>query len=157
MRMTLTALVLGAALFVAACSSEESTTNPTTNATKGTMSAKIDGADWTGTLVVQGVYTNDLLSIAGQDNNARQIQLRLIGIKTPGTYQFGGMTNPNTATVTVGINATDNYTASLVAGSGTVNVTVLTAQKAEGTFSFTGRNTAGATKQVSEGRFNVTF
>jgi Family of unknown function (DUF6252) len=157
MKTVLAMLALCTALVFTGCSSDESSTNPTTNGTKGSMSAKIDGADWTGSLSVVGVYANDLLSIAGQDNNTRQIQLRLIGVKAPGTYQFGGMTNPNTATVIVGLNTTDSYTASLVAGTGTVNITVLTAQRAEGTFSFTGRNTAGATKQVSEGTFNVTF
>lgn len=118
------------------------------------MSAKIEGADWSASLTLQATYQNGVVAIAGQDGQVRQIQLRVINPSGTGDYPIGANA---TTTLTTGVSQNDIYSASIVAGSGSVSFTKLSSTEAEGSFSFTARNTAGATKSVTNGSFSVKF
>lgn len=148
---------LAITVFTAACSKDDSSNNPSPSS-GNTMAAKIDGSDWSGSLTVSGVYSSGVLAIAGQDDNVRQIQIRLLNPSGTGDYPIGGTaTNPHMCQVTMGTTQNDMYTTMIGVGNGTVTLTKLSSTEAEGTFSFTARNMAGSTKSVTGGSFKVKF
>lgn len=118
------------------------------------MTASIDGSSWSSSLITQATVQGGVLAVAGQDGSVRQIQLRVINYAGQGTYSLGSG-NMHLATVVTGTTANDMYTANMVAGTGSIIVTESTSSRIKGTFTFTARNTAGGTKSVTNGNFDV--
>lgn len=144
-----------ASLLIVGCGSDGST-GPGSNST---MSANIAGAAWSGTLATQGVYTSNLLSVSGS-NGTYQIAINIPNLTATGTYQLGAG-NFGVAQV---IHVTGNmaaWTTSLVGGTGTVTVSTLSADRAVGTFSFTGMASPGTpatgSRAVTNGSFDVRY
>jgi hypothetical protein len=125
---------------------------------KGSISARIDGVQWS-SIVTAAQYTNTGLIISGADNSNPPHALGLgVAAVAPGTYQIT-LPNPTAnASWTVG---PSTWQASLIGGSGTVTITSLTSTGAAGTFSFTmvavPNTAASGSKAITDGVFNVTF
>ncbi|MBL0939602.1 MAG: hypothetical protein IBJ03_11945 [Gemmatimonadaceae bacterium] len=149
-RLALVALVL-----VMACGSDKD--SPTGPNGSGSVTAMIDGAAFSADLAVQATRSGNLLSFGAVTSTSRQINFALPNVTGTGTVQLGGGA-PATVTYTEG---TRGWVTSLVGGSGSVNITTLTANRAAGTFSFTAIPSAstGATgnKVVTNGTFDVKF
>lgn len=137
---------------VASCSKDDSSTSPT--ASGGSMTASIDGSSWSSSMITQATVQGGVLAVAGQDGSVRQIQLRVINFAGQGTYAIGSG-NMHLATVVTGTTANEMFTANMIAGSGSIVITESTASRVKGTFTFTARNTAGGTKSVTNGNFDV--
>lgn len=128
--------------------------NPNTGS--GTMTATVNGNSFDATLAVQAVYENGVLSVAGNNGNAQQLQITLLNPDGTGTYQIGGnMANPNTGMYVDGPSAEETYTTMVGVGTGSVEITEFTDSKVKGFFSFTARNTAGDEVSVTNGQFDV--
>lgn len=162
-KISLCALVLT----FASCSSD-SNGSSTGGASEGTITAKVDG----NTVTTLQIATNativgpagfQLLSITGADASGRAIYLAVTSYGGVGTY---------TSTTSEGPEASFTYTALDLnnptstnntwiapyedgSTSGTMTVTEQTATKIKGTFSFTGKNFLGTTKNITNGSFNV--
>ncbi|MEO7999685.1 MAG: DUF6252 family protein [Gemmatimonadaceae bacterium] len=151
-RLAFLALML-ATVTVAACGDDGG--NPPVGA--GRMSASIDGTAFTGSLAVTAVRTTNTITIAGVGSNTRQISINLLGVTTTGAVAVG-VGSQNFAQYSQG---TQTWVSSLAGGSGTVNLTTLSATHATGTFSFTGIGStstgASGNKVVSSGTFDVNF
>ena len=131
--------------------------NPNPPAT-GSMTCKVDGADWTAGLAVVATKNGTLVTVTGNDSNAKQLQLILYNLAGTGTVDLGGTpTNQNAGRWTAGIGQNDTYTTQLGVGSGTVEVTELTDTSIKGTFQFTAKNPAGTEVAVTDGSFTATF
>jgi len=105
-------------------------------------------------MITQATVQGGVLAVAGQDGSVRQIQLRVINFAGQGTYSLGSG-NMHLATLVTGTTAGEMYTANMIAGTGSIVITESTASRVAGTFSFTARNTAGDTKSVTNGTFDV--
>jgi hypothetical protein len=124
----------------------------------GTMSARIDGGQWTAT-TAQGSMNNGIISI--------------VGISAGQAFSIGVTVNRGTATYTAGIIdpfnvvvsnlaiGSSGWDAGPVSGSGTVTIAALTSTTASGTFSLTLAPTPGSgatgNKVITNGIFNVTL
>ena len=135
-------------------------TNPNPQQSAGTMSARIDGAAWTASVVTVAVNTNGLI-ISGASTSSTGVAVGASRLLGTGTQTFGTGTNFNAlATMTTG---TQSWSATGIQGSnssGSVTLTTLTATRAVGTFTFTAAALAGGatgTKVVTSGVFDVTF
>ena len=145
------------------CSKKEnsSPTSPNTT-TAGTMTAKVNGADWNANTGVVGTYENNIFTVTGQASpggtQSEQIQIIVQGITAPGTFalsMFG-----NTGRMSVATSQTNITTyLTLDNNAGTVTVTELSANSAKGTFSFTAKNAnnPGEVKTIENGSFSVTY
>lgn len=138
------------------CSNDDSTSP--NGSGSATMSAKIDGSEWTGT-ISGASNASGLMSWAGQDDKVRQIQFRIFGVTQAGTYDIGGtVMNMNFAQVSEG---TKVWTTGVGTGSGKITFTKVSNTEAEGTFSITlgavASTGATGTKNVTDGKFNVKF
>jgi hypothetical protein len=129
----------------------------------GSVRATVDGSSFNANLATAAVHKDGVLSFAGvqsQGGTTRSINIGLVNVNGPGTFTFGG---GNMHVVTYSeVQGTDAqnskaWTANMVAGTGTVTVTELSASRAKGTFSFTlqpGFNATG-TKTLSNGTFDI--
>ena len=154
-------MVLVAAATIAACGGSDggpAGPNPNQNTSKSTMSARIDGAQWTATNV--GVTArNGALIVAGANTSGVGVGFGASMIQGTGTQTFGpGIVSAANGSVT---QATMSWSASNFQGSGSVTITTLTANHATGTFQFTAPAlVAGSTpspRVVTSGVFDVTF
>lgn len=148
-------LLLAAAISFSGCNKNDDNNNPSGSA--GTMSLTVDGNNWSATLAVQAINNSGVINVTGSDSNGNQASVILYGASTTGTYQVGPANPSNQLRWTAGLSATDTYQANGVIGSGTVNVTELTATKIVGTFQFTGYNTTQQSKVITNGAFDVKF
>lgn len=130
----------------------------------GSMSATIGGTSWTASLTVQGSYNSNVLSFAGNGGsgaNTYQINITLLNVTAPGTYNFNAGSIGNIALVTQPGPPVATWNASGLAGSGSVTITSISSSRAQGTFSFTGAASGGTaatgTKAVTNGQFDVRF
>jgi len=153
-------LLLSVGVVLTSCKKDDDEENnpggSTPTPTQGTMNCKVDGTDWSASLAVVATNSNGVFTVTGSDANAMQCQVTLMNVNGPGTYQIGGsMTNPNSGRWTASTDPADTYSSMLGQGSGTVEITVLTDTKTEGTFSFTAKNTAQTTVSVTQGSFSA--
>jgi len=153
--MALLAISVG----LASCNKDDDdNADPENNNSNGTMTAKVDGADFDATLAVQATLDGGVFVVAGNNGNAQQIQITLNGVTSAGTYQIGGSaTNPNMGMWVASASAEESYTTIVGVGSGSCDLTELTDSSAKGTFQFNARNTAGDVVNVTEGSFEVSF
>jgi hypothetical protein len=154
-------MLVAASISIAACGGGDggpASPNPNQNTSKSTMSARIDGTQWTATNV--GVTArNGSLIVAGANTAGVGVGFGASMIQGTGTQTFGpGIISAANASVTAG---TMSWSASNFQGSGSVTIATLTANRAAGTFQFTAPAlTAGSTpspRVVSSGVFDVTF
>jgi hypothetical protein len=130
--------------------------NPNQNTSLSTMSARIDGVQWTATNV--GVTArNGSLIVAGANTAGVAVGFGVSMIQGTGTQTFGpGIVSAANASVTAG---TMSWSASNFQGTGSVTLTTLTANRATGTFQFSAPAlTAGSTpspRVVTSGAFDV--
>ncbi|MBN8573461.1 MAG: hypothetical protein J0M05_06080 [Candidatus Kapabacteria bacterium] len=145
--------------FLGSCSKDED--NPTGGGTssKGSLSATIDGIDWTADLTIQGTYNNKTLAFAGSGKDSKQINITMSNIDKAGVYTLGSISSGSlgSAILTLAPNADAVYSTFPGLSTGTLTIEKLTSTEAEGTFSFTGRNTKGVTKNVTNGTFKVSY
>ena len=146
-------LIFGVAM--SSCKKDDDSGDPGTGGS-GTLTLKYDGTSWDASLAVVGVNTNGVVNVTGSDSQAHQASVILYGATGPGTYEVSAGLQ-NQLRWTEGIGQNDTYVANGILGTGTITVTELTSSKVVGTFSFTGYNTNGDTKQITDGQFNATF
>lgn len=150
----LTLIVLISSIGFVSCKKDEDPASPGTS--NGSISLKYAGTAWNASLAVQAISTGGVINVTGSDSEARQAAVMLYGISSTGTYEIT-TGSAHQLRWTEGINPEQTYVASGILGSGTIVVTELTDAKIKGTFSFTGANTAGATKTISDGSFEGIF
>lgn len=150
----LAALLLAATLV--ACGGETTGPDPIPGLNNGTMSARIDGANWS-TVGVTAITTQGsptIISIAGT-NMPFTVSMAWVD-SGPRTYTIGQSIGLN-ASLIDGSNA---WTAAGQQGSGSVTVTTRTAERVAGTFSYSmaasGSGTAGP-RSVTNGTFDIRF
>lgn len=124
--------------------------------TGGSMSAKIDGQEWSATLATQGTKVNGVLALGGTGSGG-QININLMSYSGPGTFQLGGsMTNPNHASYTTTSQPIVSYSNMVGQGSGQIVISSDADGYLEGTFNFTAKNpTSGNVVNVTEGKFKI--
>lgn len=117
----------------------------------GTFTAKcVTGSFQSGTLSVGG---NLGASGASAGVAQEQFTLALPGASAGRAIPLGLTAIATYARLTGAADASNLYTAT----SGSATVTAVSATAARGTFSFTGRNNAGQTVQITGGSFDLTF
>ncbi|HMC64323.1 MAG TPA: DUF6252 family protein [Gemmataceae bacterium] len=124
----------------------------------GTMSARIDGVQWTAASA-QGTINNGVVSIVGITAG----QVFSIGVtvnRGPATYT-AGIIDPFNVVVSNLTIGSSGWDAGPVSGSGSVTIATLTSTTASGTFSLTLAPTPGTgatgNKVTTNGTFNVTL
>ena len=161
--------VLAVGLVAGSCGSPTAPGTPGacgTNVSLDTMSATIDGQDWSSILTLS-LLTGGAVSITGNDGCTpnRVVTFNLF-VKGPGTYRIPE-TDPEkefdeaALTAVFSVGTTQFWDAQVGHGRGTVTFTALNATGATGTFSFTllpmaGTNSTG-THMVTNGSFDVKF
>jgi hypothetical protein len=130
--------------------------NEESKVTGGSMSAKIDGRDFSATLATQATKASGVLTIAGTGSDG-QINIVIMSYSTPGTFQLGGTTtNPNNSSYTTTSTPIVSYSNMVGQGTGQIVVSSEKDGYVEGTFNFTAKNpSSGATVNVTEGKFKV--
>lgn len=141
--------------FLFSCSKDDDNNN-NNNTGNGTMTAKVDGANFNANLAVQALITSGVCSFAGTGGDG-QINVAIPSYTGPGTYAIGG-TSFATATYALTASPFTAYSASAVIGSGTITITSDTGGYLEGTFSFSAVNNTGGTlvtKNITDGSFRI--
>jgi hypothetical protein len=140
----------------AACG-EDSATAPELPSLSGSMSAVVDGQPWTATIALTAAVNGGILGFAGSDADQTTIGMAMV-LAGPGTYVVEP-NSPTNATYTEAGAA--QWAARTDLGSGSITLTTTTESRAVGTFEFTVApdvgNPATGTKQITQGRFDVTF
>lgn len=151
MKSVKTLLTLLAFSFVfTSCSKDDDDGAATGN---GSLTAKVDGVNFNSTLAVQATLSSGVLAFGGTGSDG-QITIAIPNYTAPGTFNLGAG-NMSTATYNITTAPYTGYVASMVSGSGSIVVTELSGGYVKGTFSFTGMATGGATKAITEGKFNI--
>ena len=122
----------------------------------GQMTLKYNGNAWSATLAVVGSNSNGTINVTGSDATAHQASVTLVGVTSTGTYEVTAGSQ-HQLRWTEGISQEETYGANGIVGSGTVTLTELSETKAVGTFSFTGVNMNGDTREITDGTFEVEF
>ncbi len=143
-------------LLMGACTKDDSGTPENPIAGNGTMSLDYGGTSWSASLAVQGINTNGVINVTGSDSGAKQASVILVGVSETGTYSVGAGSQ-NQLRWTEGLGQEQTYVANGILGNGSVTISELSATKVVGTFSFTGYNTSGETKEISNGAFSAEF
>jgi hypothetical protein len=159
------AAALGLLLSSVACSNNSnnpaspSTPNNPSTPNKGTITATIDGAAFSG-IATAATNIGGVIALGGWNQQTAQASSISIGIgalASVGTTSVG----PNSPTNGNLIAANQSWLAGPSGGSGTLTITTLTATGATGTFSFSmvpnTSSGASGTKVIANGAFNVTF
>lgn len=137
----------------AACGGDAITNSPLPN---GSVSARVDGQQWTATLSVQVNHANSILAF-GASGDGITIGMAMPTATGPATHVIGPG-SPANANLTDGA---VTWAATPAIGGGTITLTSLTSTRATGTFSFTAESSSGtaspATRQVTQGMFDLTF
>ena len=123
--------------------------------TEGSMSAKVDGKDWTAGLAVQATIASGVLGIGGTGNGA-QININVLSYSGVKTYPIGGgvtSTNTTQAIYTTTALPPVVYNTMVGQGSGTLTITKDEGGYIEGTFNFTAKTTAGVNITITDGKY----
>lgn len=140
-------------IFISSCKKNEDT-NPVTG--NGSISLNYDGTAWSATLAVQAVNSNGVINVTGSDSDSHQAAVTLLNVTTTGTYECS-MTTGNMLRWTEGLGQSDTYTANGLLGTGSITVSEISDTHIKGTFSFTGQNTAGGSRSITNGQFEANF
>lgn len=148
-------LVLG--VFFAACNSDDSNPSGSGNNVNGTMTAKVNGADWTATIVSKAAKAGPTIVITADEvagGRQKKIQINLMGVSAAGTYSLGGMNSG--AYIDVPAGTTDPNVlmqATEMATSGSITISELSTTKIKGTFSMT----TDEGTSITNGSFDMKF
>jgi len=121
---------------------------------KGTMSASIDGTDWSAVKITLSIWTSSQLHIKGEASDGSLIQISIMGIDGPGTYPVGAVSSTNIAMYRK--NDDEAWSSGFLTPEGTINVESLSTGGTKGTFSFIGTD-AETEKTISNGKFDINF
>jgi hypothetical protein len=129
--------------------------NPNNNTTR-TMSARIDGVQWTAIGV--GVSANSgLIVVSGSNTTTTAIGVAFSRLQGTGTQVFGS----NAAALGTMTQGSMAWSTATPQATGSVTLTTLTANRAAGTFQFTAPAlTQGSTpspRVITSGQFDVVF
>ncbi|MBL7997434.1 MAG: hypothetical protein JNL32_02235 [Candidatus Kapabacteria bacterium] len=158
MKTIFTLVACSLLLVIAGCKSETNTVTGTTFTPE--MSATVDGTSWTA-IAPQVISQGGITVMSGVNVEGRVISISLNGISATGTYPLGGLLNQRVGTLTLGTTPADIYTTPILtladSTSGSLVVTTYSGGQMQGTFSFRATNTAGASKSVASGKFNLKY
>ena len=166
LHVTLAGALVIAGLVVGGCKSTPTGPSPGacgTTPSTDTMSAKIQGLDWSSILTLAGHLSGGLVSISGDDGCTPSRTLSFFLVPTgPGTYTIGpGDLSGLTAAYNVGGDGVGLWISGDKAAQGTVTLTTLDATRVAGTFKFTLTALAGTsavgTTVITDGSFNASF
>ncbi|MFN3638190.1 MAG: hypothetical protein ACK4XY_06970 [Chloroherpetonaceae bacterium] len=163
-------LLLASSLIVTGCKKDE---NPAdgggggnTSSGAGTMSAKIDGQNWSAAALAptlpaaQAFYSNNTLTVTGsriESGRTSTMTFSITNVTGTGTFQI--RTTTGSASYADGPTGSPQAWITLGDNAGTVEITTFnTGSKiASGTFRFTLQNPTAnpTTREVTEGRFDV--
>jgi hypothetical protein len=147
-------LALSVALTMGSC--EEEVPDIPGLPASGTLTAKVDGSDFDANVAAQASGGGGVLSIMGSNMVGRAINITLSSYTGPGTYAFGGLANTSSALWQETLTSEGGFsTFGGPAGIGEIVITSDDGTTVEGTFFFTGRNSTGDTRSVTEGTFTV--
>lgn len=120
----------------------------------GSVSAVVDGEEWTATISVTGNHANSIFAV-GASGDGITIGMAIPTAMGPATHVIGP-SNPANALLTEG---STTWAANTAMGSGTLVLTSLTDTNAKGTFTFTGQASGAspATRHVTQGTFDIDF
>ena len=141
---------------LAACSKKDDA-NPTPAATTG-VAYTVDGGAVTATTSGATAIGNQIIVSGASGTGTANKGVLLTVPKATGTYTLSATSNED-ATYLASGNSSDFYEST----SGTIVVstyaasTTAGASNIAGTFTFTGKNSAGATKTITNGTFNVKY
>ncbi|MGJ8743009.1 DUF6252 family protein [Polaribacter sp.] len=125
---------------------------------EGTLSAKVEGTDWTSLKATVGAtVTTDVAAIQGSTSDGEYIRINIFNYAGVGTYVTGNALT-NSSSISYGtINPIAAWMSTFDFGNGTIKITEDTATTISGTFSFTGINASAgnSTKAVTEGKFSA--
>jgi len=146
--------LLAAGIF-ASCS--KSSNNPTP--AKGSMKAKVDGTLKDCDLSVQATYSSGTMGLAGRwGGSGGGFTLTIPNYTSGATGDFNiGPGNMSMAILSEGTDPNTQYSANMGLGSGKITITSMNTTTVKGTFQFVAKNTAMATKTVTEGQFEINF
>lgn len=152
MKSIKTLLAILAFSFVLSACSKDDDDGPASG--DGTLTAKIDGTAFNSTLAVLAVTSSGTLSIGGTGSDG-QINIMIPSFSGPATFNIG--TGAALAQYTLTTSPFTSWSASMIAGSGSVVVTEYAAGgRVKGTFSFTGVTSgAASSKTITEGKFDI--
>lgn len=147
-------VVLSMLFVLSGCGSDG--TGPGNNIpTNGSMTARIDGTNWSA-VSVSATYSNGVLGVGAADVAGTAIGMGVVANGT-GTFQVGA-SSPTNLLLTMG---GASWYAQTTQGSGSITITSLTQNSVAGTFQFTGvatpGTTASGTRTVTNGTFSATF
>jgi hypothetical protein len=156
------AIALLAFVVTSACGggSDGNPTGPggTTASGDGAVTATINGSAWRSAKSADHVTRSGTIYAVGAVNLPYVLVLGIANVTGPGTFSLAiGSSNGSSAIVS---NSTGGWGTAFAGGSGTIVVTVLTANRIAGTFSFDavpGSGSATGTLQVRNGTFDLTF
>jgi hypothetical protein len=124
----------------------------------GSMTARIDGAQWSNSIAPAVAYTGSILAIAASNPSLTTLGFAVIAT-APGTYPIGP-SEPTNALLTIGASG-QTWHSSAGGGSGSITITTLTPGSAAGTFQFTmvadPASGSSGTRTITNGAFNVVF
>jgi hypothetical protein len=115
----------------------------------------VNGQAWSAT-TRSVTHVNGTLTVTGTDPSQRTILVAAANVTAPGTFQLT-QGNPNGAIASV-IEGAAIWSSPLPGGSGTLTVSVLTATRVAGSFTFTGvpaTSSATGTRAVTSGQFDL--
>jgi hypothetical protein len=121
----------------------------------GSIGAQVNGQAWSAS-TRSATHVNGTLTITGTDAAQRTVLVGIANVTAPGTFQLA-QGNPNGAIASV-IEGAAIWSSSLSGGSGTLTVSVLTATRVAGSFTFTGvpaTASATGTRAVTAGQFDL--
>ena len=163
MRVIARIAVLALASVALACSSGSKSTGP--NGNGDYFSASVDGASFTGDVLLSARLTFGSLDVEGTMGPLGQVTamtLTLTSVTGPGTFTIGSGGGGNAASIAASTSTGGvNHFGTVYGGSGSVIITELSATRVSGTFSFTAppspANASEAAKHVTNGNFSITL
>ena len=144
-----------------ACGGSDKSTGPNNGVNApgdGAISATINGTAWRSTKAADRASKSGTIYAIVSFNLPYTLSLGIAGLTGPGTVNLNIGTGQGSQAIIA--NSTGGWGTAFAGGSGTITVTILTANRIAGTFSFDatpGSGNATGTLQVRNGKFDVTF
>jgi hypothetical protein len=171
LRQFMLLVMVGSLVTLTSCSGDDDSSGSGGGAASGTMTAKIDGANYSNTnnigqATLAQLPQGDNLIVQSSNSDGQSINLVIWNYNGPGTYDIDSSgTNPNTAIYTetdVDINNPQNSTTEAWQAPyqnselGTITITEETDTNVKGEFSFKAKlSTGNSVINVTEGQFNL--
>ncbi len=143
-----TILLCSLLLLVSSCDDDDDMPMPE----EISMTAQIDGDDWTADMSIIASNTSGTFRITGGATDGTSIRVTVNNFDGVGTYMIQSGTNEGRWTADSGLG--EIYTTEL-GGSGMVDITSDANNQLKGTFSFSANNAGGMGVNVTNGEFVV--